>query len=310
MIHICPGHEHSISLEILLKSLAHLTPCEIQQIILHVEPNSLAATCQLLNLDTQGVQLRICDGRPTISTATLLNALQELDPNQDLLITLPTTKDQLIWQNQKMKGYTEFLRHYFNNPNLVMCFQGVNELILLITDHIPLRLVSTTVTAQLIREKVQLFLTTSPKFLPPIQRILFSGLNPHAGENGLLGDEDQEIVLAIHHLQRQFPHIIMEGPYSGDALGFYQHNQLNNLLVYMYHDQGLSYFKGKHGIQGCNLTIGLPFLRMSTDHGVASDLYGKNSADYRGLLYVLRQALAIHQRQEIERRGEGRVCDK
>ena len=106
--------------------------------------------------------------------------------------------------------------------------------------------------------------------------VYISGLNPHAGENGLLGNEENEILDAIENLRELYPRIIFEGPIPGDGIHLQKtKKQAHQLYVYMYHDQGLSPFKQKHGLVGLHMTFGLPFLRMSVDHGTGFEIYGK-----------------------------------
>ena len=118
-----------------------------------------------------------------------------------------------------------------------------------------------------------------------LNTITFAGINPHAGENGLIGTGDENISRAIDILAKEYSNIKFFGPLSGDTLHL-KSNSINDLLIYCFHDQALSYFKSKTGFLGANITIGLDYLRVSVDHGTAFDLYGKNSADYLGLISV------------------------
>jgi 4-hydroxythreonine-4-phosphate dehydrogenase len=106
----------------------------------------------------------------------------------------------------------------------------------------------------------------------------------------MMGDEDNEISKSIVRLKQKFSNISFLGPIAADTLFFNQHDS-NTLFIYAYHDQGLSVFKQHNGLQGINLTLGLPFIRVSPDHGTAFELYGKDRANYLGMNYLLDEIL-------------------
>lgn len=225
------------------------------------------------------------------ATQQSLESCLKVIGENDILITLPTTKDQLIDQNNICKGYTEFFRSRYKTPELCMTFSGPNETILLITDHIPLSEVPQAIDSKSIIHKIKLTLNQLDKYHAPIKEVIISGLNPHSGENGLLGTEDIHVNKAIESLEREFSNTAFSGPIPGDTLHFYQKPESSQLLVYLYHDQGLAKFKALFQTIGVNQTLGLPFLRLSVDHGTAFDKYGKNLADARGCYYLLKYAL-------------------
>ena len=239
------------------------------------------------NLDISGLNyhhLQASNG--TQSWQALEYCLKKINP-QDILLTLPTSKDQL----PRNGGYTQFLRQFYGEDHLSMVFESLDERILLITDHIPLKKVTNTIDASVIISKVRTTLETYVSLKIHIMEVIFSGINPHAGEKGLLGDEDPVITHAIKELEKQFPSIHFIGPLSADTLHFHKKHHLKQLFVYMYHDQGLPKFKSEHGMLGLHLTFGLPFLRMSVDHGTAFDLYKKDRAHYIGMYHLLNRAL-------------------
>ena len=172
-----------------------------------------------------------------------------------------------------------------------MVFEFFDDRILLVTDHIPLKDVPRFVTASHILSKVQTTLNGYSSLNTQIQEVVFAGINPHAGEKGLLGNEDSVVKLATREIKNMFPSVHFTGPYSADALHFYKRNNCEQLFVYMYHDQGLPKFKNEYGNMGIHFSFGLPFLRMSVDHGTAFDLYKKNCARYMGMYNLLNRAL-------------------
>jgi 4-hydroxythreonine-4-phosphate dehydrogenase len=125
----------------------------------------------------------------------------------------------------------------------------------------------------------------------PVKRVFISGLNPHAGENGLIGNEDARVSSAIKRLRSNLK-IEMSGPFPGDTM-LLEKKRPEDLLIYLFHDQGLGIFKGLQGFIGSNITLGLPFPRFSPDHGTSFSLFGRNEADYRGCEFSLRQTLQL-----------------
>jgi 4-hydroxythreonine-4-phosphate dehydrogenase len=286
MIYVTEGHESGIGLEIFLKTFLLLSREERSQIKLVVKKADLEKNLKDLNLNPKYFSdLSTIDNIESTkfsSTNSLLTALSLLG-EKDLLVTLPTSKDQLVLNNVHKAGYTEFFRSYYNNKNISMTFKGLGQNVLLITDHVTLKDVSTTITKDLIIEKVDITLKKFKKYFSKFDEVVFSGI---------LGDEEKHILSAITDLEKLYGKIF-RGPFSGDTL-HYQHNaNLNQLMVYMYHDQGLAQFKSQYGLIGLNVTLGLPFLRLSVDHGTAFDLYGKNKANVSGMLYLFKQAFEV-----------------
>lgn len=295
MIYVTQGHESGIGLEIFLKSFLLLNKDERKDIRLVVDRNDYQKNLKDLGLNqilfsdlTIIENTKFSSFSSTNSLLTVLALIQE----NDLLITLPTSKDQLFLNNKNQAGYTEFFRTFYNNKNIAMTFKGIDQNILLITDHIPLKEVSSFITKDLIVNKINITLKNFKKYFSSFDEVIFAGINPHAGEGGVLGVEDKCIEEAITILEKSYGKIF-KGPYSGDVLHSYHDKNINQLLVYMYHDQGLAQFKSRYGLIGLNITLGLPFLRLSVDHGTAFLLYGKNKANISGMLYLLRQAFEV-----------------
>ena len=129
-----------------------------------------------------------------------------------------------------------------------------------------------------------------------IEKVIITGINPHAGESGLIGSEDSVIKKSINELRKRNPKIKFSGPISGDSMHAELKDSKKELQVFCHHDQALSYFKFKNGIIGINTTFGLNFLRLSVDHGTALGLYGKNEANPLGSYFVLTEAIKIHEK--------------
>jgi len=305
MIFVTQGHEHSIGLEVFIKSFLLINYHAQKDFLLFCTKNSLKKTLQSLNikfsladnytlLSNTKLNCNFVENDVMSETLSTLEKALEVISEKDILLTLPSSKEQFFYQNKHNRGYTEFLRNKFNSKNLAMGFYYKNTLFNLITDHIPLNKVSESITQKKIISKTINTITGFNKYFKKIDEIYFSGINPHAGENGLLGNEEERIKESIIHLQAAYPQIKISGPYSGDVIIKKRDQSKVQIFTFFHHDQGLGIFKAINQYFGINITFGLPFLRMSVDHGTAFDLYKKNKANYLGCLYMLKTASKIH----------------
>lgn len=289
MLHVSAGHEKGVGLEVFLKSFLCLSPRLQERVTLHCRPEILSDTAKLVGLRVPS-ELKLVS-LPRVSEShtlqSLHSALSALKGN-DRLFTLPTSKDQLQESGVNYLGYTEYLRHYFKAPDLIMSFKAPTAQIALVTDHIPLKEFVNQAAKMPWKSKFESIFKHCSAFYN-VNEFQVAGINPHAGENGLMGSEDQELKKLLDKLQKDHLSLTINGPLPGDTL--HMKSRPDNLLIYLFHDQGLTWFKGLHGLIGANITLGLPFIRLSVDHGTAFDLYGKNKADYRGCLYCLRVGL-------------------
>lgn len=299
MIHVTQGHELGIGLEVFFKAFVRLKSGH-NKYILYADLDSIKLTAQNLNINFKYYDnyIEVNNHKLLIhflkkqsypqSTDALYCALDNIQDKKDILFTLPTSKNQLIDKDtqQLCHGYTEFLRKTFNNNYLTMSFLSPDHTVSLITDHIPLREVASTISSDLIVNKV-INAIEAIKQIRVIKRIIIAAINPHAGEGGLLGNEDECIKIAIQELQKIYSQQI-SGPIPGDTMHFHYQDK-HDLLVYMYHDQGLAPFKFINGLIGINMTCGLDFTRVSVDHGTSFELFGKNRADESGCLYLMEE---------------------
>lgn len=302
MIHISQGHEQSIGLEVLLKSLLTIPTKYLEQLKIHCFEETLTKNLKILNIDHKftknsviinnlSIKIKYLEQSNLSETLTSLDSAISECKNGDVLLTLPSSKDQFVKNDFNNNGHTEYLRNIYNDSNLSMAFIGPLNNILLLTDHIPISEIAKQINVELILNKVSKVLDNISS-IRKIKRVMFSGINPHCGEQGLMGDEEKHIVKAIEILKKKYTEVEFIGPISGDTLQFLPSNK-NDLLVYAAHDQGLAPFKTTNGLLGINITFGLPFLRVSPDHGTAFYLYGKNEANYQGMLFVLNKVLKI-----------------
>lgn len=308
MIHISQGYEKGIGLEVLFKSLLRFTQAQVDQLMLYSFKESAKQTLKSLSYDFkindtdlifENIKLKVCwlNKNSDSESHDSLKAIIDVIPDNDILFTLPTIKKALysIHTGQVVSGHTEFFRDFYHNKSLGMFFSADDLNILLLTDHIPLSEVSSTLTTDYIVNKVHTSLNSLAG--QNISEVIFAGINPHAGENGLLGNEDQEIHKAIESLKEKWNAIDFKGPLSADTLLINGFNT-KQLFVYAYHDQGLAPFKSLFQFKGLHLTLGLPFLRISVDHGTAENLYLKNSADASGCYYCLQKCFSYIRKHE------------
>jgi 4-hydroxythreonine-4-phosphate dehydrogenase len=301
MIYVTQGHERGIGLEIFLKSFLLLSKKEQSQVALICDQSVFDKNLQDLKLAISHFKnLKIIPNKHFSglhSTNALLTGI-EIVNEKDVLVTLPTSKDQLIFQNTHCAGYTEFFRAYYKNAAIPMTFVSLNKNILLITDHVSLKDVGFCISSDLIVNKTKITLDNFKKYFVPIDEVIFSGINPHSGEGGILGVGEEHITKAVQSLSLEYGNIFI-GPISGDTLHTKENPKKNQLFVYMFHDQALASFKSQYGLIGLNVTLGLPFLRLSVDHGTAFDLYGKNKANATSMIYLFKKAFEVtnvHQR--------------
>jgi len=197
----------------------------------------------------------------------------------DALVTAPINKANIQNTNFQFPGHTEYLTEAFGMKESLMLMVSENLKIGVVTGHIPLQKVSEAITKEKLNAKIDLLLQTMNNDFGIIKpRIAVLGLNPHAGEAGLLGNEEIEIIQPVVKNFRQKGHLIF-GPYPADGFFGTGNYKKYDAVLAMYHDQGLIPFKTLAFENGVNYTAGLPIIRTSPDHGTAYDIAGKNMAD-------------------------------
>lgn len=206
----------------------------------------------------------------------------------DVLVTAPINKYNIQSEEFKFPGHTDYLAKEFNeNALMFMIHDGLR--VGLLTDHVPVNEVSKHLNEALIAKKVKVVNETLKQdFKIGMPKIAVLGLNPHAGDNGVIGKEDEEIIKPA--LKKIYDSGIMVfGPFSADSFfGSNQYKQYDAVLA-VYHDQGLIPFKTMSFGNGVNYTAGLSKIRTSPDHGTAFDIAGKNKANessFREALYL------------------------
>ena len=226
----------------------------------------------------------------------------------DVLVTAPINKRAMVGEGFGYTGHTEYLQKEFGVDDVTMLMVSDQLKVGVVTGHIPLK----DVPASLSREKIlhklrQMKASLQRDFRIREPRIAVLGLNPHGGDGGLLGEEEQKIILpAVQDAAAEG--IMAFGPYSPDGyFGLGNYHRFDATLA-MYHDQGLAPFKALSFETGVNYTAGLPIVRTSPDHGTAYELAGRDEADPHSMMHAIYTAIDIfHNRQAYDQLLEGRM---
>lgn len=240
---------------------------------------------------------RLTPGLPTSENGkamlSYINKSIELamDKQIDGIVTAPITKTALKMAGSKFHGHTELLAKATNTSNFNMMFVGKKLKIVLVTIHIPLSEVSKNITTNNIFQTIEtttLSLKNNFGINNPVLAV--AGLNPHAGENSMFGDEEYVIISPAIKMAKKAGFNV-SGPIPPDTL-FYDalKNNKYDCIICMYHDQGLIPFKMLHFDDGINTTIGLPIIRTSCDHGTAYDIAWKGIASHKSLMEAIKSA--------------------
>jgi 4-hydroxythreonine-4-phosphate dehydrogenase len=207
----------------------------------------------------------------------------------DALVTAPINKHNIQSADFKFKGHTEYLSDTFNSPQYLMFLVSDNIRVAVVSGHVPVKDVAAELSPEKIIYKIRLMHASLKRdFNIRKPRIAVLGLNPHAGDEGLIGREEKEIIIPA--IKKCFDDgIFVYGPYSAD--GFFGSAAYKNFdaVLAMYHDQGLVPFKALSFTSGVNFTAGLPVIRTSPDHGTAYDIAGKGIAkedSFREAIYT------------------------
>ena len=233
-------------------------------------------------------------GKPTFNNSSFIieclsTAADLALKNSSCLVTGPLNKSIIQKHIQNFTGHTEFLKKKFNANEVLMYMTNGNLHLGITTTHVPLRVVPNVISRDLIKNKYKLLhhgLTDIFKLANP--KIAVLGINPHAGEFGTIGDEEQNVIMpAIDELQHEG--YDANGPLSADTV-FTQTKY--DAVLSMYHDQALPVLKTIDFHKTVNITLGLPFLRVSVDHGTAEDIAKNYSANYDSMMEALLISIA------------------
>ncbi len=215
----------------------------------------------------------------------------------DAIVTAPWTKSILQLIDHPPVGHTELLAERFEAPNHVMMLAGDRLRVCLVTTHVALRDVADKVTPERIEATVRTTVEgLRNRFGLERPRIAVLGLNPHAGEQGTMGTEDRDVVApTVARLRIDLAdQADVSGPYSADTFfTAFREGQPYDAVICQYHDQGLIPLKTLHFGRSTNITLGLPIVRTSVDHGTAWDIAGKGVADPASMRYAIETAIML-----------------
>lgn len=224
---------------------------------------------------------------------TLQQAIEACSTHQaDAMVTAPVHKGIINEAGIPFTGHTEYLSALTNSP-AVMMLAGGDMRVTLATTHLPLKDVPAAITAERIEKKLRIiYHDLVTRFLIENPCIAVAGLNPHAGESGHLGREEIDVIMpALEKLRQTGMHLL--GPLPADTLFNPAKLKEYDCIFVMYHDQGLPTLKHASFGQGVNITLGLPIIRTSVDHGTALELAGTGQADAGSMLTAIEAALML-----------------
>jgi 4-hydroxythreonine-4-phosphate dehydrogenase len=216
----------------------------------------------------------------------------------DAVATAPVSKEAFALAGLPWKGHTDLLGHLTGSPFVAMMFESPALRVVLATVHVALRDVPALLTRDLLARTVDLAASELPRFGVERPRLAVAALNPHAGERGLMGTEDDEVIGPIVRAARAGGLDIV-GPLPADTVFLRAHRGEFDAVIACYHDQGLIPVKLLAFGQAVNVTLGLPIIRTSVDHGTAFDIAGTGRADHGSLVEAVRLAARLAARRTV-----------
>lgn len=255
----------------------------------------------VMNVWKEAVEIQFGEENTTMgdyAIKSLQSAVQALKTNAiDVLVTAPINKHNIQSDSFKFPGHTDYLAQQLDGESLMFMVTDTLKVGLL-TDHVPLKDISKHITEEQIEKKIStIYKALMQDFGITVPKIAVLGINPHTGDNGVIGDEDDKVLRPtlekINHSGK-----IVYGPYAADSF-FGSGNYKNfDAIVAAYHDQGLIPFKTLSFGSGVNYTAGLSKVRTSPDHGTAYDIAGKNTADFTSFKEAVFKAMMIYKNRK------------
>jgi 4-hydroxythreonine-4-phosphate dehydrogenase len=215
---------------------------------------------------------------------TIVRAVQDAQERRvDAIATAPVNKEAFRLADLPWNGHTDLLAHLTSAPHVAMLFESPALRVVLATIHIPLAEVPRALTRPVLEKTIELTAAELPRFGVAAPRIAVAGLNPHAGEHGLFGREE-ELVIAPAIGNCRARGIDVAGPFPGDTVFLRAHRGEFDVVIACYHDQGLIPVKLVAFGEAVNVTLGLPIVRTSVDHGTAFDIAGRGIANPESMI--------------------------
>ena len=265
------------------------------------------ANCKIINLSHLNPK-KLTPGKPDkICAKAMMTYIEEavfmaLGSDIDAIVTGPISKEAINKAGYKFHGHTEFLAHLTNTKDFRMMLAGKNLKVILVTIHESIKSVPKLLTKENVFKTIKITDDTFRRYFGLKKpRIAIAALNPHAGEGGLFGDEEKRIIFPAIQKARRLGINALD-PLPPDTL-FYRavKNKEFDCVVCMYHDQGLIPLKLLHFEDGVNVTLGLPIIRTSVDHGTAYDIAWKGIANPASMKAAIKMAVEMVKRKKGEK---------
>jgi len=319
------GDPNGIGIEIILKSLSDYSLCNSFKAVVFSNYKLIESQNKLFNTNCKIIQIKNIEEANSgyinvvnindkdfhqnfgesnerggeFSRDSLFSAVQYLKEKKiDALVTAPINKNNIQSEDFKYKGHTDFLDNYFEGDSLMFMVSD-NLKVALLTEHIPINNVVEQITPSLINKRIKIVEDSLKKdFNIPNPKIAILSINPHVGDNGVIGKEDDNILIpSINKISKSG--VDVSGPYASDSFFGSDLYKKYDAIIASYHDQGLIPFKTLTFGKGVNYTAGLNIVRTSPDHGTAYNISGKNIANESSFKAAILTALNI-----IENRGK------
>lgn len=215
----------------------------------------------------------------------------------DVLVTAPIHKNNIQAEDFKFPGHTDFLEQELGG-NALMFMVSENIKVGLFTDHVPLKDISSRITPELIKRKIKTIKQSLQQdFKIRAPKIAVMGINPHTGDDGVIGKEDDEVIRpTLAEINQKGQYVF--GPYAADSFFGTKNYKNFDAIIAAYHDQGLIPFKTLSFGEGVNFTAGLNYIRTSPDHGTGFDIAGKNQASPSSFIKAVFEAIKIYKNRE------------
>jgi len=288
-IGITLGDPHGIGPEVTLKALDILKD-QTTSFLLYGTSDGFESACQI-----SGIVPSNCHFIPTSGPIEAIKQAADdiLHDNLDAIVTGPVSKEAACAEEPTFRGHTEYLAKLSDADGSTMLFVADDLKVAQVTTHISLAEVTNKITPDLLGATIDRTIAGLKQWWNlQNPRIAICGINPHAGEQGLFGTEETEVLLpVIREFQRKGEAVI--GPFGADTILTSPQRKKYDAVVAMYHDQLLPAVKIYAENHSVNMTLGLPFLRTSVDHGVAYDIYGQNSANPSSMISAIQLAIKL-----------------
>lgn len=215
----------------------------------------------------------------------------------DVLVTAPIHKNNIQAEDFNFPGHTDFLEEELGG-NALMFMVSENIKVGLFTDHVPLKDISSRITPELIKRKIKTIKESLQQdFKISVPKIAVMGINPHTGDDGVIGKEDDEVIRpTLTEINQKGQYVF--GPYAADSFFGTKNYKNFDAIIAAYHDQGLIPFKTLSFGEGVNFTAGLNYIRTSPDHGTGFDIAGKNQANPSSFIKAIHEAIKIYKNRE------------